>query len=106
MSRLLDFEETRHLMEEQEWFYIHNLQMTASYSILTLIFVFFKQNKQTMIINLIQIIYVIFVIGFSIGSYEISFFSTYVLTFMFMIYLGSNVFEIVNNMDVSLKDIN
>ena len=93
-------------MNEQQWFYLHNVQMTGSTLILTLLLVFFKQNKQRMIINLIYIIYAIFVIGFSIGSYEIVFFSVYVLTFIFAAKSGTNLFEIISNMDLSLKDIN
>ena len=80
--------------------------MTATTLIMTLLFVFFKQNKQRMIINLIYLIYAIFVIGYSIGSYEIPFFIVYILTFMFMLKSGSNLFIIITNMDLSLKDIN
>ena len=95
-------------MNKEEWFNLYNMQITISSFVLTMIITFFKQNKLRMIINFIITLYVMIVIGYSIGSNEVYyiFLIAACIFLMFLALIGNNVFEIVKTMDVSLKHIN
>ena len=59
-----------------------------------------------MVINFIYIIYLFFVIAYSIGSTDFNLFFFILLGYFFIFLTGRNVFIIVKNMDLSLRDNN
>ena len=79
--------------------------MLVSMMIFVFIILFYSQHKYRIVINIINGIYTSSIVVYSFGN-KISSFIILALWMILMIFMARNIFLIITNMDLSMKDNN